>query len=320
MYHEERKMKYLEQLARNKSNALARSSKSMFITFEELEQRTDTDIAEMPGKEIMSYAVSELGYMSKYSANTLVNVINRYKEWCEENGIRTSGERASVSDFDVGKIAETLREHVFGSAREMLDELELLFSPTGGYSPFALACLIWCGFTAKEAVELKDEQINTTTGKIFDLNGNAIVKNMDPDIKKALKTYASTNMAFRIKQSPYSNLPLKVNVYPTDTGYFIKPFQSDGEAKKKGPRSASSLSTYLKAERDKYNKENNANLKINVKSIVLSGSLERIRKLEESGIDIRFKTNAGLVHDAWKVTKGEALSAKDIITIYEGLK
>jgi len=303
MFNESVKRAYIESEISSKSKATLNSALTVFEAIRQLEERKDLDIAQIGCDDFYNF-ISSLGIINRITLRQYINTIERYREWCRKSSSIEDCSRDVFSLYDITEdmLVESARSTLFKSSIEMLDEILTLYPADNGHNGVPLVCLLWCGVDSKIVTSVKEEDVDLKKGLVFDDNGNQISRKMDEDIKRTLRIYKSTGVAYRIKPVPSKQELAKIRFYPTKNGYFITPFQPSGEKKRLAPMSCLTINSEICKAKKEYEDLHNKKMKITLKSVIRSGLFEEMYKLECSGIDVYARKNSNVIRKLFATT------------------
>lgn len=279
MYNQDIKERFLEHEKLSKSMHTG----AIFSVFEKLssaEEKIGKDIFQMSENEFVS-AINELWYTEYGTIAVVVSDLRKYAQWCVSTGVFDTepGYIVSTTPSDVDPTAAISRTF-FRDEADFLATLSQLRDMSGGFSEVAMALLAWCGITAKEAYDLKDECVDLEAGVIRSNSGNILVSYIAPDIKEVLLQYRNT------AEAPRSNGRSTYMVYRDNSAdTFIRRFYTKNSAAKGTPVSYNQLTKAL-SNLTKQAESLGLSKQFTQLNLSRSGYLHRILELEQEGLDL----------------------------------
>lgn len=200
MYNESRKEAFI-----NEYGGTERSQyyvKAVFRKFEKMEEELDSDVCELPAKELQDIINSQAGTRSESSERVYV-VLKKYVEWCRNKNIKINEDIFNIKT----DIIETYKNQMFKSPNDLKEKLEHIFkmneleNDTVGVIYKAYIWMLYCGISNTDALEVNVDDVDLTEMKIR-LGENRIYKLYE--VSREVFTQACTIKEFRYRHGCYS--------------------------------------------------------------------------------------------------------------------
>ena len=196
MYNEEIKRRFLEEVAKNKTEKIHFSS--LFNLSYDFEQSSGMDIAEMSRNSVIS-CLERLGFDEVATVRAYVTVGNRYVDWCEANGyfsnIQHGFKGLSVDDVD---ISDAISKSFFRDELDLVSSIQMVHDLNSGYTDAPVLALAWLGLTMKEILALRDSDVDLDNRCIHLLNGS-VINGFSDTIHDVLYRYSVCRISSRDK-------------------------------------------------------------------------------------------------------------------------
>lgn len=196
MYNEEIKRRFLEEVAKNKTEKIHFSS--LFNLSYDFEQSSGMDIAEMSRNSVIS-CLERLGFDEVATVRAYVTVGNRYVDWCEANGyfsnIPHGFKGLSVDDVD---ISDAISKSFFRDELDLVSSIQMVHDLNSGYADAPVLALAWLGLTMKEILALRDSDVDLDNRCIHLLDGN-VINGFSDTIHDVLYRYSACRISSRDK-------------------------------------------------------------------------------------------------------------------------
>lgn len=281
MYNHEIKEKYLDYCSEI-SDKLSVSTRAIMATSERIEDKLHKDLCQMDKselKEVLEFA----DLRTEASAfRTAISNIRRYAEWCSDNGY-FAGHNSGAFDITLSDIdmVSVVKNKLFGSAGDFITELSKVCDLMGsGNSVPQLLALGWLGFSMKDALLLKDSQVDLENRIIVSDTGEVLVDNIPDVIFDLLMEYTKCDVIYRDNRT--GAYPLKKD---KSVNTFIKRFVSSGSTKYGKKITERSMTALIGKINDEY-KSLGYPSRITYTNVHRSGMYSRILELEKSGVKI----------------------------------
>ena len=196
MYNEEIKRRFLEEVAKNKTEKIHFSS--LFNLSYDFEQSSEMDIAEMSRNSVIS-CLERLGFDEVATVRAYVTVGNRYVDWCEANGyfsnIPHGFKGLSVDDVD---ISDAISKSFFRDELDLVSSIQMVHDLNSGYADAPVLALAWIGLTMKEIIALRDSDVDLDNRCIHLLDGS-VINGFSDTIHDVLYRYSACRISSRDK-------------------------------------------------------------------------------------------------------------------------
>ena len=308
-YNPEQKKSYLETLPNNKA---MKDITSLFKRIGSMmEAPLRKDISEMNQQEFLSMFIS----LQIYDYTTIrknLSLIRDYIDWALSNGLSNSqiniARLISMENISIDKNIELA---CVKDDLDLKDKVYTVYEFGNCYTPPPLIFLIWMGIPIKEALLLKDKNVDT-------LNGIVHYKGKDLIIPKSfIETFRDYKIAdVGIREGRESQF----QVFLGNTEYFLKKSYRNEESSLSAdnkPINYSTVISIISNFKNLYFDITGKRIILNSSSILLSGELYRIYQIEQSGQEI---TDDFLLDIIGKNKKDGKYMANDKRLQYESYK
>lgn len=282
MFNAEIKEKYLE----TQPNSQKPVTKNIFVATKDYENKYGKDVAEFSASELSDF-LEGCGFAEPNTIRTRTTTLISYAEWYMSN-IKSGSHKLrdyKITDFPYARLFEPL---LIKTPDELINKIRQVYDLDSGQPVVAALCFAWIGVSSKEALNLRNEQVDVTTGTIFDQKGNISVRSMPDCIRDTLAIYSKTKTADRTQNRTFK-------VYADDIGLFIKRFSVLDSKQRGKPITQVQLSSAILEFNNQYNSLLGTKLSISYTNVQRSGSLYRLYQLDKQGIDVHSVKNADKV-------------------------
>lgn len=282
MYNSEVKEAYIQ----TRLPSMHPEYRNFFEASASYEEALGRDIAVFSIQEL-AHHLESLGFMEPHTVRNMVAKLASYGDWYDSLHHNTEHHFRDyhVEDFPYAKLFEPL---VTKTPEDLYYRITKVYPLDSGQPAMAALCLAWLGIDCGDAINLRNEQVDTRNGKIISPTGEVLVASMPVCIRKILDVYNDTTTAERIQ-----NRPITVKV--DDRGFFIKRMISKKSSKEGTPVTKKNVSDWIVILRDKFNGTTGNDQTLTYGNVQRSGGFYRLRKMDLAGVDIRSNKNSDKV-------------------------
>lgn len=282
MFNAEIKEKYLA----NCSNSVASGCKMMFMLAESIEEIAQHDLACFSPNEIQELFMSQ-GFAEPDVVRTRLGLLATYADWyCVQQNL--SAHHIREYKVDMFPYAKKLAPTLILSPEELCNKMLQVYAIEDGQPAVILLCMAWLGLETSEALALRNEYVDTKTGRIYDAKGNLLVSSMPECIREILDVYSKTRTAIRTQNQTFT-------VYADDLGFFIKRMVTENSAKIGKPISKQQVTVLISTLRNLYNGTTGNDKTLSYTNVQRSGNFYRLHQMDQAGVDVRAVKNADKV-------------------------
>lgn len=291
MYNEATKKRFLAE--HSLGDGSHRFATNVFAEAERLETTLSKDLAEMTVEEAADFMKSFAGEIG--TAQQALNILRRYVEWCRDSQVfentSTGFEKLKPSDVDFsGKLKDTL----FRDEADLLQTIRLVRTIDEGFPEPPFLCLCWLGLKGKEAIAVRDEDIDLEARTVL-VNGETVVSGYSDAIADIFEEYVACKSAER----DHKNGPRLV-LKDYSTGMFLKKMLPRGHKDFGKPIGYSQISSLVNQLNNRL-EEDGKPPRLKPDAIWNSGCYHRLWELESAGIKV--KGNHALVEQVFRHQK-----------------
>lgn len=295
MYNSEVKERFFNEYASKGTNTAY--TEARFEIIGNFEHLLSKDIAEMSKSEAIS-AINQIEFLEMGSAEAFLSHVKSYVKWCQDNKVFNSciagALQVSLNDLD----PSTQMARVF-----FRDEQDFLYAirkvrEFNELQNDVIALIFgWLGLSVDEALDIRDEDIDFETRKIYDRSGVVLVPWISDEFADILQQYQRANSAIRQNG--------------TTTYEVIKDLSYDGFIKRICSANSDKIGTKLPARQvvsaiDRLNRqyiELGYAPRFSMRNAQRCGGLHRLWLMEQSGFDVDDKHNASTVEEVYGSSK-----------------
>lgn len=291
MYNSEVKERFLSEYASGGSNV--KNIRGRFESISNTEQLLSKDMAEMSKAEAIS-ALNQLEFLEMGTAEGFLTITKIYTRWCQRNEVfdNITGGFLQVSLSDIDPSASISKmffrdEHDFLYSMRKVREFDEL------QNDVIALIFAWLGLSLDEALDIRDEDIDFETRKIYDRNGVVLVPWISDEFTEILYQYQRAKSAIRQNG--------------TTTYEVIKDLSHDGFIKRVCSANSDKLGTKIPPRQlvSAINKLNQKYIalgfgpRFSVQNAQRCGGLHRLWMMEQSGFVVEDKKNASTVEEVY---------------------
>lgn len=295
MYNPEVKERFLSEYASKGSNV--KNIRGRFESMSKSEQLLSKDMAEMSKSEAVS-SLNQLEFLEMGSAEGFISVTKAYIRWCKDNNafedIADGFLQVSLSDIDPSSSMSKVffrDEHDFLYSMRKVREFDEL------QNDVIALIFAWLGLSLDEALDIRDEDIDFETRKIYDRSGTVLVPWISDEFAEILQQYQRAKSAIRQNG--------------TTTYEVIKDLSYDGFIKRVCSANSDKLGTKIPPRQlvSAINKLNQKYIalgfspRFSVQNAQRCGGLHRLWIMEQSGFVVDDKKNASTVEEVYGSSK-----------------
>ena len=303
MYNREIKEQFLSEYDGNRVIG-ARPNLESLSAYEEMLQR---DLAEMSFDEAVE-AISGLNIGTYKTAAGVQSFIRSYVKWCDQFSKfkNVNLELCSISADDID-CSKRLRELVFKSEDELINELGSVRPFDEGYPESIAVLLTWIGVKQSEISSIKTSDVNLEKQWVY-IRDRDLFASFSEKIADIFRVYEKTKVGYRSAGG--------------DSRPVFRDDSHDGYVKKYFPKGKSGdpfTSVQIKHIVHHLNSiyvDNGNPPKFTGSNILMSGALYRVFELEQRGIDVFSIKNKKMVSNAF-VAKANLY---EILWLYKNYK
>lgn len=271
MYNEELKMDVIKQKCFKGSIS---SYVTLFNAASSFEEKLQKDLSNFTNDEIIEL-LNSFDFTHPQSVRDTLAEINKYKEW-------RGTQPHSVTKDDVD-FAASIRRTLYDSAHSLIMEIQNAVGLDEGFYVVPALCFAWIGISLEDAGQVPYDGIDFVKGVIYNPSGSVIASFSEPEITEALLVYSKTTEAIRTQNRTFT-------VRPLFNEKFLHLMVTHGSKKIPKPLSRKDImreATILK--------EKAKSTRMTYSNILKSGKLNRLYRLEKSGIDVYSSSNHDIV-------------------------
>lgn len=294
MYNSEVKERFFDEYS---AEGYRKKFGARFDVIGKSENLLSKDIAEMTKDEAIS-SINTLDFIELHSAETILFVLKKYVKWCISKQIfaDAAGGILQVNPTDIDPSISMSKmffrdEHDFLYSMRKVREFDEL------QNDVVALIFAWLGLSLDEALDIRDEDVDLETRKIYDRNGVVLVPWISDEFADVLQQYQRTKSALRQNG--------------TTTYEVIKDLSYDGFIKRVCSVNSDKLGTRIPPRQlvtaiNKLNQKYTAqgfSPRFSVQNAQRCGGLHRLWLMEQSGFNIDDKSNASTVEEVYGSSK-----------------
>ena len=277
------KEKYFDTLP---NNASKKNIINTFIRLSiECESMFNKDLYEMTSDEL-SVSLSMLDITSYSTLRQIMSFIIDYIDWCQATRITaiTNNSARNVEIYDID-IKKSLLKSFIKDEQSLIEVIETVYDLNDlSYMPVVL-CLFWMGFDVANLFELKDSDVDLSSGFVkFKKRKFKIPNTFIEVFKKYLSVDEGSSQIYDSKHR---------TKYKEKTDKYIKRICFEPNKIFEKPINRIVINSQLMNFRRKYFEETQANVDYGSSSIRLSGKFFRIYQFEKQGRQLDLKKELG---------------------------
>lgn len=289
MYNSEVKERFLSEYTDNGTKSI----RGRFEQLGESERLISKDIAEMSKAEAIA-SISNLEFLELNSLESILTAIKGYAKWCIANRVFDNAECGvlQITPNDIDPSASISKmffrdEHDFLYSMRKVREFDEL------QNDVIALIFAWLGLSLDEALDIRDEDIDFETRKIYDRSGVVLVPWISDEFTEILYQYQRAKSAIRQNG--------------TTTYEVIKDLSHDGFIKRICSANSDKLGTKIPPRQlvSAINKLNQKYIalgfgpRFSVQNAQRCGGLHRLWIMEQSGFVVEDKKNASTVEEVY---------------------
>lgn len=295
MYNREVKERFLSEYSSKGYNMKYVGAR--FEAIGESERLLSKDIAEMSKTEAISVA-NQLEFLEMGSTEGFLSVVKSYVRWCENNAvfehIADGFLQISLNDIDPSAFMSKV---FFRDEQDFLYAIRKVREFDELQNDVIALIFGWLGLSMDEALDIRDEDIDFETRKIYDRSGVVLVPWISDAFTEILQQYQRAKSA--IRQNGTTNYEV------------IKDLSYDGFIKRVCSANSDKLGTKLPARQvasaiEKMNRQYVAlgfASRLSMRNAQRCGGLHRLWIMEQSGFVVDDKKNASTVEEVYGSSK-----------------
>lgn len=289
MYNAEIKERFLSEI----SETTANSCRSMYDNTCGFEESFGKDLSCMSKGEFLSM----LNNMEFYELMTLDGFLTaqrRYAKWCVSQGF-VSPEQSGILKISTDDVdpSGAMSKMFFRDEQDFLYSMRKVADFEDLQNGVIALCLGWLGLTAREAVALRDGGVDLVSRTISDPSGTVIVNGFSDNIARIFELYRATKTATR--QNGATPYPV---IKDLSHDGFIRRVCSPNSARMGDPVSERQIITYVRKINMKYI-DLGYSPRFSMENAQRCGGLYRLLQLENDGVEVLNKKNAGIVEQVY---------------------
>lgn len=295
MYNPQIKTRFLEVY--NPGNTQKNFPSSMFAVLENHEETLGKDLGEMDRAEAKE-VLNTSGFNEYGTVRNAINVLKHYTTWCKENRVfqMIPGGFLELTAAEID-ITDAVRRSYFRDEQDFLSTIRLVREFDQGYPEPVLYCFAWLGLKIREALSLRDDDVNMDNRTIC-LAGEIIVDGFSDGIYNLLEQYIDCDSAER-GHATGSRLVMKD--YSVD--FFMKKMLSPNSKDWGRVYNYNQMSTAMGRLNRKL-KEAGYPGRLQYEDVWNSGCYNRLWRAEQSGVDVFATKNRAFVEQIIRQMKG----------------
>lgn len=265
----------------------------LFDSISDYEESNQKDFSEMSRAEVILY-LNNVGFLELSSLDTTISGLKRYSKWCVSQGF-VSPEQSGILQISTDGIdpSVAMSKMFFRDEQDFLYSMRKVADFEDLQNGVIALCLGWLGLTARESVALRDGGVDLVSRTISEPSGTVIVNGFSDDIARIFELYRATKTATRQNGN--------------DTRTVIKDLSHDGFIKRVcSPTSVrigeqvsgQQINTYVSKMNQKYTALGYSP-RFSMENANRCGGLYRLWKLENDGVEVLNKQNAGIVEQVY---------------------
>jgi hypothetical protein len=277
-YNLEQKKEYLDTRPNNKAiNDIISLFKRIGAM---MEKPLNKDISDMNQQEFLGMFVSLQIYDYTTIRKTL-SLIRDYIDWAIAHGKSQSQINVArlVNAEDIS-IEKNLELACVKDDLDLKDKVYTVYEFGNGYTPPPLLFLMWIGIPIKDAILLKNEDVDTLNG-IVHYGGKQLV--IPESMIETFRDYKATDVGVR---DGYRG---SYQLFMGESDYFLKKIYKDVISLRRAanePINYATITSVLSNFKNKYFDITGKRILLNNNSIVLSGELYRLYQQEQNGVEL----------------------------------
>jgi len=275
LYNPERKEEYFKTLSNNtaKINIIRRFKQIGAL----MEKSINKDISDMNKAEMLGTIV-ELGLYDYSSIRQIIAFMRDYIDWCISNKLTDSIINAArtFKSFDVS-IERNLSYACVKDDEYLKEKIYSVYEFGNCYKEPIIFFLIWMGIPIKDALLLKNSDVDVFKGVVYYDNQDILIPKA---FLETFKNYQINNDGVR------DNGRGETSVSNISSPYFIKKLNKGNMVAVGGSVLYKSMLCSLSFFKKLYFSATGRYTDINISSVTLSGEFYRLYQIEKSGIEI----------------------------------
>lgn len=288
MYNAEIKERFLSD-----NPGLKKTAPALFDDISEYEQVNKKDFSEMSKAEATLY-LNNVGFLEIGSVEGKIASLKRYAKWCVSQGF-VSPEQSGILKISTADVdpSGAMSKMFFRDEQDFLYSMRKVADFEDLQNGVIALCLGWLGLTAREAIALRDGGVDLVSRTISDPSGAVIVNGFSDNIARIFELYRATKTATRQNgATPYAVIK--------DLSHdgFIKRVCSPNSDRLGDPVSARQLTTFVEKLNQKYTALGYSP-RFSMENAQRCGGLYRLWQLENDGVEVLNKKNAGIVEQVY---------------------
>lgn len=281
-FNKEIKEQFINSLPENNSKLIISRFLKRFGNY--VEKYYQKDLYNMSASEIKEGYVS-LGVFDYGQIRSEISHMKKYIYWAQSSNFakQTGNSIENISPYDIS-IKNPLRKNLYKDIDDMIDKIKVVYPESewdNCYYVPSVICLSWLGFTIKEMLLLKNEDIDIDNKRII-FDNKIRVDNIDDRIITILNKYKSNSIGQRTCGTATCDIYLK------DLGYFLKREIKGNLGNTVEPLQHSAINSKLSVNFTlKYKQimgEENIVYSFKNENIILAGKLNALYQMEQQGI------------------------------------
>lgn len=289
MYNAEIKNRFLSEISKNTAN----SCKSMFDNICGFEESFGKDISCMSKGEILSMA-NNMEFYELMTLDGFLTTQRRYAKWCVSQGF-VSLEQSGILQISTDDVdpSSAMSKMFFRDEQDFLYSMRKVADFEDLQNGVIALCLGWLGLSARESVALRDGSVDLVSRTVSDPSGAVIVNGFSDDIARIFELYRAAKTATR--QNGATPYPV---IKDLSHDGFIRRVCSPNSARLGDPVSERQIITYVRKINMKYI-DLGYSPRFSMENAQRCGGLYRLWQLENNGVEVLDKKNAGIVEQVY---------------------
>lgn len=265
----------------------------LFDSISDYEESNQKDFSEMSRAEVILY-LNNVGFLELSSLDTTISGLKRYSKWCVSQGF-VSPEQSGILQISTDGIdpSVAMSKMFFRDEQDFLYSMRKVADFEDLQNGVIALCLGWLGLTARKSVALRDGGVDLVSRTISEPSGTVIVNGFSDDIARIFELYRATKTATR-----QNGNDTRTVIKDLSHDGFIKRVCSPNSARLGNPVSERQVITYV----NKFNQKYTAlgySPRFSMENANRCGGLYRLWKLENDGVEVLNKQNAGIVEQVY---------------------
>ncbi len=296
MYNQEVKMRFItERYGADNDNA---SKIALFRRIAPIERELNRDVAEFSESDAR-IAVANAGIIEKATLEKFRSLMKIYSQWCSDcevfQNVTANMANAKPTEKD---LASQVSAILFKDEEDLIRSMKKVrpFFDEGRLDVVIVA-MAWIGIEKARVLEILDSEVDLDGRTFYDHDGRVLVSGYSDTIADIFHQYNCCNEAIR-RTGTGERIVYKDRSLP----FFLKNFYKRGSPKMGVPMRPRAISSFIEDINVEY-MDKGYESRFTFSNIQLSGRLNRLFALEESGVDVMSEDNRDIVESIFDGSK-----------------